>query len=187
MVYRNTMTFVGYNNSGFIHYCSMDMNTFVVSGITATPLQVGNVALPSNGVVGFATAQNGVLGGFVARRGSGPSAWSFFSMLFNGAGQPLGMAGSVDLPDFDQFDLPKLALGHQSIYAIGRDSTTATATRFTQLDQVFNPSLMGSWTHTFSTTFDASDQIANVVAPEPGSMIALALGIGILARRRKAA
>jgi len=77
--------------------------------------------------------------------------------------------------------------GHQGFYLVGRD-TGGTLTRIIQYDSDNVPSIQGSYTTSvFTTPTDRNWTMANVVAPEPGTMITLGVGLAALIRAKKKA
>jgi hypothetical protein len=76
-----------------------------------------------------------------------------------------------------------IAEGHGSMsFAVGRDKTTPTRggiVRFDRNTLTFGPTLAGTANIVNPTG------LANVVAPEPGTMIAVGVGLAALARRRR--
>lgn len=97
-----------------------------------------------------------------------------------------GVISSTTLSGFASSNvMPATVIGHNGFFIVGQSSTTATDTLVRKLDNV--PSFPAEYTQTISgTTFTAGIyQAANVVAPEPGSMIALGLGVAALVRKRR--
>ncbi len=79
--------------------------------------------------------------------------------------------------------MPAAVNGHESFFLVGQDSVTSTLLRSSQYDTAGPFIVMQS--NTITTTFSSGAfQVANVVAPEPGTMIAIGLGLAALAKRR---
>jgi hypothetical protein len=101
----------------------------------------------------------------------------------------LGAAGLVtgfSLPGFASGTvMPTAVPAHGGFFLVGQSATTATDTLVRKMDNA--SSFAAEYTNTISgTTFTAGAyQAANVVAPEPGSMIALGVGIAALLRKRR--
>lgn len=91
----------------------------------------------------------------------------------------------------DASDLPAVVAGHSGLYIYGQDATTpTTVARLSRLD------FIGSFLNTTNTTtftapggsWDVNNpgwHPANIVAPEPGSLMACGAGLLALLRRRK--
>ena len=100
-----------------------------------------------------------------------------------------GAAGPVtgfSLPGFASGTvMPTAVPAHGGFFLVGQSSTTATDTLVRKMDNA--TSFAAEYTNTISgTTFTVGAyQAANVVAPEPGSMIALGVGIAALLRKRR--
>ncbi len=86
--------------------------------------------------------------------------------------------------------LPAVVVGHSSYFMVGQDPTTTTLTKINQYDQQFSVTLadglMQSNSLAMGTFTPGAYQVANVVAPEPGTMIALGLGLAALAKKKRA-
>lgn len=82
---------------------------------------------------------------------------------------------------------PALVRGHEGFFVVGQDSTTGTLTRIQQFDNSGAFGLVQNTTMTGATYSAGAYQVANVVAPEPTSMIALGLGLIAIAKRRRTA
>lgn len=80
---------------------------------------------------------------------------------------------------------PALVRGHEGFFVVGQDSTTGTLTRIQQYDNSGAFGLVQNTTMTGATYSAGAYQVANVVAPEPASMIALGLGLFAIAKRRR--
>jgi hypothetical protein len=81
--------------------------------------------------------------------------------------------------------MPSAVPAHGGFFLVGQSATTATDTLVRKMDNA--STFTAEYTNTISgTTFTAGPyQAANVVAPEPGSMIALGLGVAALVRKRR--
>lgn len=76
--------------------------------------------------------------------------------------------------------------GHTGFFVVGGDLATPTSTRITEFDDVsaFIP-VQSYATSSLSPVLGSRWTMSNVVAPEPGTMIALGAGIAALLRRKK--
>jgi len=89
----------------------------------------------------------------------------------------------VALAGFGTTVMPSLVPGHTGYFVVGQDSTTSTNLRMDGY------STMGALLHQTQTpgyTFASSNFGAdNIVAPEPGTMIAIGVGLAAMLKRRK--
>ena len=79
--------------------------------------------------------------------------------------------------------------GHTGFFLVGADTPGTGATRITEFDSAPAFGVMNSYTTTSISAQSTNNQwrMSNIVAPEPGSMVALGLGmVAMLKRRRKA-
>lgn len=101
----------------------------------------------------------------------------------------VGAAGVISVSNLAGFSsalvMPSAVTGHSGFFLVGQSSTTATDTLIRKYDSI--PQFGTEYSQTISgTSFSAGIyQVANVVAPEPGSMIALGLGLAALVRKRR--
>lgn len=80
-----------------------------------------------------------------------------------------------------------LAPAHLGFYVVGADATTDTLTRFRHYVGS-SPTLLNTWTENFDSRNSSTvASMGMVVAPEPGTMIALGAGVATLLRRRRRA
>jgi hypothetical protein len=88
------------------------------------------------------------------------------------------------LSGFSTTSALSMTAAHDGFWIVGDDATTLTTTRFMRFDS--QNSLLANYT-VASIDVPSSRFVAmNVLAPEPGTWCALALGAGWLGRRRKA-
>ena len=76
--------------------------------------------------------------------------------------------------------------GHQGFFVVGADSTNSSLTRIHEYDDLPSYALMQNYTtNVMSVPTGTQWRMSNLVAPEPGTFVALALGGVALLRRRK--
>lgn len=100
-----------------------------------------------------------------------------------------GMVFSQILSNFSSTDGNNslgLVAGHNGFFVVGADAVTPTSTRITEMDSITPFYEVDSHTTTaFAPPFLTSWRMANLVAPEPGPMIALGVGLAALIGRRR--
>lgn len=103
-----------------------------------------------------------------------------FSIAGNGA---LSETGTIALPGFQANSLRGLARGHgNTLYVSGQDGTTVTSARILKLD-----GLTGDLYNAITLPgVGAVRSMDTVIAPEPGTLLAMGVGLAALARRRRA-
>ncbi len=78
--------------------------------------------------------------------------------------------------------------GHTGLFVVGADATTPTSARIAEFDDSPTYFTVTSYTTSaFSPVVSGRWQMANIIAPEPGTMIALGAGLVAILRRRKKA
>lgn len=184
------ITFIGssFGTSALV-YQQFNTETGVLGGLVTTSL------IASNGTrigkaAGFRNSlTNTGLTSFSFVDSSG--ALILVSLASDANGLLLGTTSGIFLSNFSSTGfMPALVAGHSGFFAYGQDSTTATLARVRQFTIFSTPFGVGDNTFTApSGAFNGSTntyQVANVVAPEPGSLIALSLGICAVLRKRRA-
>ncbi|MCE9560021.1 MAG: PEP-CTERM sorting domain-containing protein [Armatimonadetes bacterium] len=81
---------------------------------------------------------------------------------------------------------PSVLRAHSSLYVVGQASSAATTLKVLQTDINFNPQIYQSYEMT-GISPNGLGTVAIAVAPEPGSLAVLALGLVALVRRQKVA
>jgi hypothetical protein len=179
----NTLTVFGQNGAGTIFYESFNCSTGASVGGGSSVTSI--LAASSFGKAAFFTSPN-TPGGYYA--------FSFIDgfgglRLARSTANVSGVAGvisSISLAGYASANvMPAAVAGHSGFFVVGQSSTTATDTLVRKYDNL--PGFTSEYSNTISgTSFSAgSYKVANVVAPEPGSMIALGLGVAALVRKRR--
>lgn len=156
--------------------------------------------IPTN-LVPISAAKVGKAAGFRnSLTNTGLTAFSFIdsggtlqlgSLASDSNGLLFGTTSTITLSNFTGLgQMPAIVAGHSGFFAYGQDSTTATLARVRQYTVFNSPFAVGDNTFTapggsFSTSTNTF-QVGNVVAPEPGSLVALSLGMCAVLRKRRA-
>jgi hypothetical protein len=184
------VSFIGTSNStNAVVYQQFNTETGVLGSIVTTSIvtisgaRIGKAAgfrnsLFSTGLTSFSYVDSG-------------GNLQLGSLISDANGLHLGTTSVISLSNFASTGLmPALVAGHSGFFAFGQDSTTATLARVRQYTLFSSPLAVGDNTFTApGSAFSASTnpyQVGNVVAPEPGSLIALSLGICAVLRKRRA-
>lgn len=186
--YANRLIFMGLNGSNQLTYQTMDMDAMVGS---ATVTSTATVLAGST--IGKATAlrnstSNTTLALFTYQESATVMRMGRFSLNLDGT----IVSGATSAQAINSFSgtnlMPALMAGHNTVYIYGQDATVATDARLTSYD------LHISLTPSLNSTFAAGGgfrsglhgyQGAILVAPEPGTMIGLGLGLAAILKRRR--
>lgn len=183
---------VGTNTSNQLSFQNISASDFSLGGLLTS-----TVTTMAGSALGKADAVTNGVNGITSMAFSYLSASSvnLFQLTLNSLGvltSTSSSSGSIGGAGFnDASDLPAVVAGHSGMYIYGQDATTpTTVARLARLD--FGGSLLYI---TDTTTFTAPGgswdvgnpgwHPANVIAPEPGSLMACGAGLVALLRRRK--
>lgn len=171
---------------------SNNVKAIQVNTLTNTATSVfdfGRVALPGTTIGGMATfisPQNGFhysVAAFINASGNieilralkSVQDWST-TPIFGSQTISTGFSNAV---------VPAATPSHDGFYLVGHDSTTSTTLRFRQFNSIGSFTAVNEFTlAAFGAAGVPFFQVANIVAPEPGSMLAVGLGALMLLRRR---
>lgn len=178
MTAGNVATFMGTNGASQIVMQSFDAGTLMSNDF----LNTSATALPGTRIGK----------GHLTTRGTGLYfAFAFINSLsgtsfVSGGATDTGFVTSVstlELAGFGNTVTPSAMAGHNGFYFLGQDSASATTMRVN--GYAFNRDLVSASTATGYTFADSNFGAANIVAPEPATMVALGAGVVALMRRRR--
>jgi hypothetical protein len=187
--FANRMIVIGTNAGGQITYQTFDMTTLASSGTTtlATTVFAGSTMGKAAALRNERTNAN--LAAYTYRDSSGNLTVGRFAINNDGT-IPMSTTYTTALSGYSVTNfMPALMAGHNTVYAYGQDVTVGTDARIVTYE--LNTSLLANTSWTFAAgggfrSFAHPYQGAILVAPEPGTMIGLGLGLAaILKRRRK--
>ncbi len=175
--------FVVFGSTGF----AVNLTTYNSAGAILGSVSTGTGITRSGGSTTVLTSD--YLGGTWARTvvRSSTTAQHLVSVQIDPAtGLPVGAPAVSSLLPFSTIHNVAIAPAHMGFYLIGSDSTTNTLTRFVKYDSNFTPGQTDSWTENFDTrNTNSIYSVGMVLAPEPGTMIALGAGVAALLQRRR--
>lgn len=172
------VSLAGVTSGNALHYTAINASTFAIQdqvgiGFLVSGTRLGKACLSTNGS-GYQFGYTGV------------SSTGTLSVYFGGVTTSgfLTFATSTTLPNFNStVVLPSIANAHDGYFAIGQDIASTTSLR---VEGYTNNGVLLHQNVSAGYSFGAGNfGAANVVAPEPASMLALAGAVGLVLRRRR--
>lgn len=134
--------------------------------------------------------RQGAVTSVIPFRKSGDTNWSIMRSVVSSDGAHSSSSALLGASSFDISQAIAVAPAHFGYYVVGADTTTPSSTRFAQFDNDSTGVQYDTWTESFDIRATVSSStpfsVGMTVAPEPASILALALGGLVLARRRSA-
>lgn len=183
---------------------SVSGNRWVVYGNSAAGMSaylINDSGLTINSLVGFIPLANMMTSGIGMGTRVQYGSTEYFTMAYRPnsvshglvslqvTGSSLVYASGQTLGNYSTANVNTslgLVAGHTGLFVVGADATTPTSARITEFDSApIFVSVSSYTTSAFSPHTSGSWRMTNLVAPEPGPMIALGVGLAALIGRRR--